>query len=56
MSVTVTIKYDCGYEDIISFLKLMDAVKYGEKVAKNPPDKVVSIMMKGPEGEREFIS
>ncbi|MGR3219229.1 MAG: hypothetical protein ACUZ8H_05345 [Candidatus Anammoxibacter sp.] len=56
MSITVTTKYDCGYEDIISFMFIMDAAKYGEKVAKNPPDKVVSIVLKGPEGEREFIS
>lgn len=55
MDITITTKYDCDYEDTVSFLKLMDAVRFAEKKAKNPPNKAVSIMLKGPEGEREFI-
>lgn len=56
MHTTITTKYDCGYEDILSFMFIMDAVRFAEKKAKNPPNKAVSIMLKGPEGEREFIS
>ena len=56
MPITITIKYDCGYEDVIGFLQIMDAVRFAEDKARTPLDKVVSIMLKGPDGEREFIS
>ena len=55
MSITITIKYDCGYKGVVTFLRIMDAVRYGENKAANPPDKAVSIVLTGPDGEREFI-
>lgn len=55
MGISVTVIYRCGRRDVSSFTQLPVAVRYAEWTINNDKGAIISVLMQGPEGEREFI-
>ena len=58
MTLTVTLTDNTGNKATTPFESLTLAVKYAEGIAnieKNKLGYIVSVLMQGPEGEREFL-
>ena len=56
MNITVTLTHKCGFRETTPFSLITLAVRYAESVANNERKDIISVLMKGPDGEREFIS
>jgi len=54
-ALTITLTDDTGHKETTPFLSLTLAVRYAESVANNKKNHIVSVLMQGPEGEREFL-
>lgn len=55
MSITVTLTDSTGYKETTPFSLITLAVRYAESVADNEKNDIVSVLMQGPDGEREFL-
>ena len=56
MNITITLTHKCGHKETTPFSLITLAVRYAESVADNERNDIVSVLMQGPDGEREFIT
>jgi len=56
MKTTVSTTHKNGRKTVEHFFYVFQAAKHAERVAKNAGPEIVSILMQGPDGEREFIT
>lgn len=55
MKITVTLTYESDMEETKSFWLITEAVKYAEAIAGQGAKDIISVLLQGPDGEREFV-
>lgn len=56
MNTTITITYESDMEETKFFQLLTEAVKYAESIIDQGAEDIISVMLKGEFGEREFVN
>ncbi len=56
VNITITITHKTGRKETKPFKLITQAVSFAESVVKKEGDYFSSVLMQGPDGEREFIS